>query len=201
VKALSDWAHALMVNDLARREEQPGTVVAVEYTYQYFSRRRYADLVRFGEDNLTVYEAKTEVLDLGETVRGLRDAGHILPLHEVNFKYRTFSRIDTRLVLLATLQNAEVVIDNLDMLTAVFGNGQAPGPDGVFYGLSLLDPLDEENYPVKLIPIGHLSPGRLGTLLGRLTPYRDKRDLERAYWSQRRGGEAAVARSQPVAAT
>jgi len=189
MKITRDWVHALMVNEVARREHQPDSTIAIEYTYQHFSRRRYADVVRFTQDCLTVFEAKTEVWDLGEAVRGLRDAGQILPLYEETFKYRTFKSVAVRLVMLATADNAGVVIDNAEMLTGVFTNGPAPGPDGVSYALSFLDPLDCDSEPLETLPIGHLPTRQLAALLGLLTPYEDRQHFERVFWEQRRSRE------------
>ena len=196
MKFTHDWLHALMVSELHRREQQPDSIIAVEYTYQHFSRRRYADLVRFAQDSLTVFEAKTEVWDLGEVIRGLRDAGQILPRYEQTLKYRTFKSVAVRLVMLATVENARVVIDNAEMLTGVFTNGRAPGPDGVSYTLSFLDPLDGDGEPLETLPIGHLPTRQLAALLGLLTPYEDKGHFERVFWEERRSREpVAVGRS------
>jgi hypothetical protein len=181
-----------MVNELARRQQRRDTTMTIEYYFQYFSPRRYADLVQFGNERLTVYEAKTRVFDLGETIRGLRDAGHVLPLYESTCKYRTISSVHARLVLLATAENADLVVDNIDMLATVFGDGRTPGPDGVSYSLSMLDPLDGQSGPVRVIPIRQVSAAQLGALLARITPYEDKAHFDRTFWEQRRSREAVA---------
>jgi hypothetical protein len=186
---INDQVHALMVNELARRERRPGATIAPEYYFQYFGPRRFVDLTRFEDEHLTVFEAKTQVWDLGETIRSLRHAGQVLPLYEAAYKDRPISTTDVRLVLLATEENAELVMDNLPTFSAVFGNGRRPGPDGVSYGLSLLDPLDGESCRTKVLSIGRLPEPRLAMLLGRLAPYADKSAFERAWWERRRNRE------------
>lgn len=186
MRPTNDSMHALMLNELAQREQRPDSIIEVEYPYHHYSPRRYADVVRFGHDRLTIFEAKTQVPDIGDTLRRLRDAGDILPLYERTYKYRTFDTISVRLVLLATVENAELVIDNLALFTGFFGDGRTPGADGVRYGLGVLDPLDGQTCPVKTLPIGDVSAGRLATVLTRLARYESKKDFERAVRTRRR---------------
>jgi len=191
-----DWVHATLVEAVISFYTRTECVVMPETPYNVYGVRGVVDVSRFAPALMAgcrtdVVEVETRIMDVNALIRKIRERGLIYPKHLLEARQVQVGQVTSWLVLLATRENAEVIIEYANTFASLFGTGtRVPQADGVRYGLCLADPLAFSGvHAVPLTPL--MEAESLVETLVDLCPFTDKPDVERALLRKRRG-EGAV---------
>ncbi len=187
-----DWVHATTVEAIISDFTKTDGVVMPESPYNFYGVKGIIDIARFRPAfasgcRADFLEVETRMWDVNAIIRKVRERGLVYPEYLHASRQIKLGQVTSWLVIPATEENAEVLLQYVNTFATLFGMGtRVPQSDGIRYGLAVVDPLAFSG--VKALPLSPLiEAGTLESTLADLCRYADKPDLERALLRHRRG--------------
>ncbi|MDP9236057.1 MAG: hypothetical protein M3P30_01430 [Chloroflexota bacterium] len=187
-----DWVHASVVEAVISQYTKNECVVMPENPYNLYGVRGVIDIARYAPTFMSgchadFLEVETRLSDVNAVIRKIRERGLVYPQYLKAARQIELGQVSSWLVLLATRENAEVVLTYANTFATLFGMGtRVPQADGIRYGLCFADPLTFGGVrALPLLPL--MEADTLEETLGDVCRYNDKPDVERALLRWRRG--------------